>query len=223
MHARRAKLNVVVLMIGALALMLATEGSALGHCDSVDGPVVKDAQAALANGDVTPTLKWVPKADEEQIRQTFQNALIVRAKGPEAKALADAYFFETLVRLHRASEGAPYTGIKPAGTPLSAIIARSDESLEHGSVDDLARSVAAAVEASIRERFKAAAEARKHKDASVDAGRAFVAAYVEFVHHVERIHETATAHGAHGGGGEAAATDHHRQDKPTGTAVHHEH
>lgn len=225
MRARQAKLNGVALAVGVMALMLATAGSAFGHCDSVDGPVVKDAQAALDKGDVTGILKWVSKADEEAIRKAFQNTLIVRAKGPEAKALADMYFFETLVRVHRAGEGAPYTGIKPAGTPLPEAIAKSDEAVEHGTVDELAKRVAAIVEGGIRERFSAVAEARKHKDESVDAGRNFVAAYVEFIHYVERIHDTAAASaGAHGGHETAAAVgEPHPQDKAATPAPRHEH
>ncbi|MDD5642387.1 MAG: DUF6448 family protein, partial [Syntrophales bacterium] len=81
------------------------------HCDTVDGPVVAAARLALAKGEVTPVLKWVPKDDEGEIRAVFQKTLRVRTKGPEAKDLADRYFFETLVRMHRASEGEPYTGL----------------------------------------------------------------------------------------------------------------
>ena len=106
-------------------------------------------------------------------------------------------FFETLVRLHRAGEGFAYTGLKPAGTKVAPPVAKADESLEKGNVDELAKKIAAAVEAGIREQFAAAADAKKHKDESVEAGRKFVAAYVQFVHYVERIHEAVMGHGAH--------------------------
>jgi hypothetical protein len=46
--------------------------------------------------------------------------LCVRTLDLEAKALADRYFFETLVRLYRAGEGAAYKGLKPAGRDLGA-------------------------------------------------------------------------------------------------------
>ncbi|MHC4687312.1 MAG: DUF6448 family protein [Planctomycetota bacterium] len=87
------------------------------HCDTMDGPVVKAAKIALEKGDVTPILKWV-------------------SKGPEAKELADMYFFETLVRLHRAGEGAPYTGLKPAGADLDPAVVQADKALDRGSVED---------------------------------------------------------------------------------------
>lgn len=188
----------------AMASVFMAAGSAFGHCDTMDGPVVLDAQAALEAGEVTPVLKWVPGAAEHEIHEAFQKTQIVRAKGAEAKELADRYFFETLVRLHRASEGEPYTGLKPAGTPVSALITEADEALKKGRVEALAKKVAGAVEAGIRERFAAAAEARRHKDESVEAGRKFVAAYVAFVHYVEAVHALAMGHGAHHGGEPAA-------------------
>jgi hypothetical protein len=200
--------NRVGLIMGVLAWVFLAAGWAYGHCDTMDGPVVKDARAALEASDVTGVLKWVPKADEDEICRAFQKTLVVRATGPEAKELADSYFFETLVRLHRVSEGAPYRGIKPAGTPMPVPVAKSDEALNKGNADDLAKRIAAAVEAGIRERFAAAAEARKHKDNSVEAGRKFVAAYVEFVHYVEAVHETTMGHGAHHDH-QAATTEQH--------------
>lgn len=219
----KANLNRVGLIAGVLALVFVMTGSAFGHCDTMDGPVVIDAQAALEAGDVTDVLKWVPKVNEDEIREAFQRTLVVRAKGPEAKELADMYFFETLVRVHRASEGAPYTGIKSAGTPTPAPIAKSDEALEQGNVDELAKKIAAAVDAGIRERFAAAAEARKHKDESVEAGRKFVAAYVQFVHYVEAVHDMAVGHGAHHGGEATVANEHQPQGKPATAAPKHEH
>jgi len=199
MNAKMTKPSRIGLMIAALGFALLVSETAFAHCDTMDGPVVKDAQAAFEKGDVTGVLKWVPKASVDEIRQMFAKTLIVRAKGPEAKELADMYFFETLVRLHRAGEGFAYTGLKPAGTPVPSPVAKADEALTKGSVDELAKKIAAAVETGIRNRFAAAAQAAKHKDESVDAGRRFVAAYVQFVHYVEAVHETVMGHDAHHG------------------------
>lgn len=205
---KRARSYCVRLVVVAMASVLMVARSTFGHCDTMDGPVIKDAQAALEKGDVTPVLKWVPAADEDVIRQAFARAQAARARGPEAKELADRHFFEALVHLHRASEGAPYTGLKPAGTPMPAPVAGSDEALEQGNVDALAGGIAGVVEAGIRERFAAAAEARKHKDESIEAGRKFVAAYVEFVHYVEAVHDIAMGHGAHHGEKPPAVDEH---------------
>ena len=103
------------------------------HCDTLDGPVVASARIAIEKGDVTPVLMWVRDAHESMIRDVFARTLAVRSKGPEARDLADTYFFETLVRVHRDSEGAPFTGLNPAGTDLGPALIEADRSLESGS------------------------------------------------------------------------------------------
>jgi len=98
-----------------LAVALAWSASASAHCDTLDGPVVSAARKALDSGNVNLVLVWVQKDDDAELRDAFQRARNVRKAGGEAKELADLYFFETLVRVHRAGEGAAYTGLKPAG------------------------------------------------------------------------------------------------------------
>lgn len=169
----------------ALAILMAPQ-IALAHCDTLDGPVVADARVALAKGDVSPVLKWIQAEDEKEIREAFARALKVRKLDPEAQKLADTYFFETLVRIHRAGEGAPYTGLKPAGS-VEPVIAKADQALEQEDVDGLAKAIAAHTEEGIRERFKNALETKKHAQDSVQAGRKFVEAYVTYVHYVEGI------------------------------------
>jgi Family of unknown function (DUF6448) len=181
---------------------------ARAHCDTADGPVVADAKVALAKGDITPVLKWVRPAAESEIRSAFARALAVRGKGPEAQALADQYFFENLVRIHRAGEGAPYTGILPAGTPIEPAIALADQALVSGNADQLVKGITHHVDEGIRERFARAATAKKQADASVTAGREFVEAYVELTHYVERLHLDATTSAAHGAGASAAEHKH---------------
>src|SRR5574340_348706 len=113
------------MIIGLWVLMQGISGA---HCDTLDGPVVATARASLEKGDVTPVLKWVRKEDEKEIQELFNKTLIVRKQGKEAKELADMYFFETLVRIHRAGEGAPYTGLKAAGT-VEPSVAAADKAL----------------------------------------------------------------------------------------------
>lgn len=194
-------LSMAALMLGARP--------AMAHCDTLDGPVVQDARKALAQGEVTPILKWIRPADENEIREAFRKTLAVRAKGAEARELADRYFFETLVRVHRAGEGAPYTGLKPAGSEVEPGIAAADRALEHGSADAAVELITRAVAQGIRERFEKAAAARAHKDESVAAGREFVEAYVTFIHYVEGIHAAASgAASPHGEGAEAHEAAH---------------
>ena len=122
----------------------------------------------------------------------FQHTLSVRALGPEAQELADRFFFETFVRIHREGEGAPYTGLKPARVEIEPTMAASDKALEAGSVDALATMGTTEAEHGIRERFARAAEAKKHASESIERGREYVAAYVEFMHYAERLHNDAT-------------------------------
>ncbi len=190
-----------------LGAMLAAR-PVLAHCDTADGPVVAAAKVALAKGEITPVLKWVKPEAESEIRAAFSRALAVRGKGPEAQALADQYFFENLVRIHRAGEGAPYTGILPAGTPIEPAIALADQALESGNADKLVKAITHHVEEGIRERFARAAAAKKRADASVAAGREFVEAYVEFTHYVERLHLDATTSASHSAGVPAAEHKH---------------
>jgi hypothetical protein len=161
--------------------------NAKAHCDTLDGPVVESARHALATNDITPSLKWVRIDDEHLIRTAFQDTIEVRKLGGKAQKLADMYFFETLVRIHRAGEGAPYTGLKP-GAEIDPAIALADKALETGSVDKLIAVLTDATAKGIRERFRRALESKKHADESVAAGREFVEAYVIFTHYLEGLH-----------------------------------
>lgn len=175
----------VEILIALLLAVLFIPSMAQAHCDTLDGPVVMAAKKALEKGDVTSVLKWVKKEHEGEIRDLFKKTLGVRSKGPEAKELADRYFFETLVRIHRAGEGAPYTGLK--SDPVEPIIAEADRSLEKGSVDHLVKHVTEEVSKGIRQRFIKTLEKEKHSEDSIAAGREFVEAYVEFTHYIERL------------------------------------
>lgn len=187
------------------AANLAWIGTASAHCDAVDGPVITAAATALQTGDVTPLLKWVPAADEATIRSAFADARKVRTQGPEARKIADQHFYEALVQIHRASEGAPFTGIKPAGG-IQPAVAAADAALESGNIDPLIAEITGAVEHGIRERFQAARATRTTADRSTVDGREFVAAYVQYVHYLENVHDVATASTAPHGAAESQGT-----------------
>jgi len=175
-----------ILLVFFAAILLMT-GNAYAHCDTLDGPVVAIARAALAAGDVTPLLKWVSIDEEENIRAAFRHTLAVRKLGDEARQLADMYFFETLVRIHRAGEGAPYTGLKP-GADVDPAVVLADKAIESGSADKLADTLTRALDEGIRKRFDRVIKASRHMDVNVAAGREFVEAYVQFTHYAEGIH-----------------------------------
>lgn len=183
----------------------------LAHCDTLEGPVVSAAREALETGNVELVLPWVEPSHERAVRDAFGQALSVRALNAEARTLADRYFFETVVRLHREGEGFPYTGLAPAGTPVEPIIAMADRAIDSGAADKIVESLETAIANGVRLRLANVREARAHARESVAAGREYVAAYVEFTHYVEALDAATGGHGGgHGISGEAG--DPHAHD-----------
>jgi hypothetical protein len=187
---------------GAAAMVMVSVlvpgGSARAHCDGLDGPVVNSARQALAGGDVKIVLPWVAADREAEIRKAFDLAMAVRGKGEKERELADTYFFETLVRVHRAGEGAPYTGLKPAGRDLGPAIPAADKALETGDPKELLKLIDGKVHEGIHKYYVEAREKKAHAAHSVEAGRAYVDAYVPYVHFVERLYDSAATPMAHG-------------------------
>ena len=181
---------------------------AVGHCDTLDGPVITLARKALETGKVNHVLPWVRPEDEPEIRHAFDHAMSVRKLGPDARELADKHFFETLVRVHRASEGAPYSGLKPAGADLGPAVPAADKALEDGSVETVVKLLTDAVRAGVHRHFHAAMDRRNFAVDDVAAGREYVEAYVPYVHYVEQLWDTASGGAAHGHHAEHSAHEH---------------
>lgn len=170
----------------ALTFSLLVPSFAFAHCDTLSGPVVADAKQAIALHDVKPVLKWLRPGDEAEVRRVFEQTLAVRNLSPAAEELADRYFFEAVVRLHRAGEGAPYTGLRSESP--EPVIRLTDDSLRAGSPDALIQGLNAHLKVELSKRFEAAKAAKRDSATSVEAGRRYVAAYVELTHFVERVH-----------------------------------
>jgi Family of unknown function (DUF6448) len=171
------------------------------HCDTLEGPVVSDARSALRKGDVTPVLKWIGAKDESSIRDAFKRTLAVRSQSTAAAELADTWFFETLVRIHREGEGAPYTGLK-TNAPEEPGIAAADRALASGESDALFRETTDILRTQLDARLARTKELQAHAAHSVDAGREYVAAYVDYIHFAERLATIAasastSSHGGH--------------------------
>ena len=169
--------SVVVLLLASLP--------AFAHCDTMAGPVVVAARRALDKGDVSQLLKWVQPADEAEVREVFNKTLSVRKLSPEARELADRFFFETVVRLHRRGENQPFTGLKDA--PIEPAIAAADKALESGDIDALTRGVRPEIAEGIRQRFRRVRQASAQADVNLSYGREYVRAYVDLMHYVEAV------------------------------------
>ena len=195
----------------ALAATIFLSAPASAHCDGIDGPVVAAARAALESGNPRSVLIWVQPQDEAEIRRAFDEALAVRKLNSRARELADRYFFETLVRIHRAGEGAPYTGLKPAGRDLGPAITLADKAVASGSDAALTANAAKEVEQGIHRRFAELQRKRNFHPDDLAAGREYVASYVAFIHYAEKVHQAAEA-GAAGHYDDSQATPAPHQD-----------
>jgi hypothetical protein len=193
-----------LLLLLVLTMSLVLPARALAHCDGLDGPVVKSARAALDTRNVALVAVWVQPKDEPEIRRAFEQTLAVRSLSSEAKELADRFFFETVVRVHRAGEGAPFTGLKPAARDLGPAIPAADKALEERSLDALMQLLTDTMRDRLRDHFNEVVTARTYDVGDVAAGREYVRAYVEFIHYVERVYESSTT-AAYGHFGEISA------------------
>jgi hypothetical protein len=183
--------------VAASALMaglLFSAQNAQAHCDSVDGPVAKAALAALDTGNVNLALPYAPADAESEVKAAFAQSLKVRGLGSDAKTLADRAFIETTVRLHRAGEGAPYTGLKPSGIDYGPAIAAAERALATGDLMQVNALLAEEVEHVLHGRFDHVVETRRAaKEAEtggdVPAARQRVSAELGFVTYVEGLHQ----------------------------------
>jgi hypothetical protein len=194
--------NPIPLLAAALAT-LATPLAAGAHCDTLDGPVVTTALGALESGKLAPVLAWVQPGDEAEIKEAFARVRAARKTGKEAREVADRWFLETLVRVHRAGEGAPYTGLKPAGGPVDPAVAATDRAIAARDPAGIEALLARGVHEGLEARWARLAAEKPPAD-DVAAGRRWVAAYVTLTHWAEGVHG-ASAAAAHG---ERAPEDH---------------
>lgn len=180
--------------LGLMALAFVAASPLWAHCDGMDGPVVHAAMKALDTGRIDHILIWVRAADEPEVRAAFEKTVAVRKLGPDARGLADRYFFETVVRVHRAGEGEPYTGLKPAGRDLGPAIPAADKAIATGSADAVIELVTHAARHGIVERFARVMSAKEAAAEDVTHGRDYVGAYVQFLHYIEGLHTAAAGH-----------------------------
>lgn len=174
------------LLLGSM-FVWATGNLLFGHCDGVDGPVVRAGLESLKTSDLKPALIWIQPGGEKELTEAFEKTSRVRQAGAEARELADSYFLETLVRLHRMGEGEAYTGLKPAGRDVGPVVKAFDQALETGSQDQLLALFPEADRAAIRNQFLALWASKQFDPENVNAGRSFVARYVKLLHHLQEI------------------------------------
>lgn len=213
---------VIIATVLAALVVLRVPKPASAHCDTLDGPAVRDGTAALATGNVNHALKWVSAEGEAEVRDAFGLSLRVRDLGPDARALADRYFLETLVRIHRAGEGEGFDGLKPAGTVLDPRVVAADAAIEAGDLAPLAGLVPSEDVAELSRRFDRAMALRQFDVDDVAAGRVYLAAYVDFVTLAEgEVHSH--GHDAHSDSGADGDAPHPHGHEPAVAHSGHHH
>lgn len=168
------------------------------HCDTMDGPVVTAAKKALETGNVNLILPWVPKKAEAELKKAFQRTVRVRKMDKEAAELADYWFFETAVRVHREGEGAPYTGLKPAGLDWGPVVPRAEKAIEQGNATEAIEFVLHTVKEELQERFQKAMSKKNYNENDVDAAREYVQAMLGFVLYSHNLYTYVKGGGEHG-------------------------
>lgn len=146
------------------------------HCDSMDGPVVAAARRALDAGDVRLVLPYVKKAGEAEVTVAFDRTVAARNGNQAVNEVADLYFFDTVVRVHRAGEGAPYTGLKPAGLPVGPVIPVAERAIDQGDATELVELLVTKARHEIEHRFADVMARQVHAGEGVDAAREYVEA-----------------------------------------------
>jgi hypothetical protein len=214
-------MNLRIPFAAAALVALAAPGLARAHCDALDGPVVEAARKALDSGKLGEVLAWVPTEHEGEIRDAFSKARAARASGGTAGDVADRWFFETVVRVHRAGEGAPYTGLKPAGGESDPAVAAADRAIETGDFSALHGLLSGAVDGGLHEHVARLRSERPPGD-DVAAGRRWVAAYVPLVHWAKGVHAAAGQAGHGHGHGHADAHAETHSPRSSGHGGHHQ-
>lgn len=180
-------MQVKTLTFSLLVIFFLSAQNIFAHCDSYDGPVIKEAKEALASNNVNPVLKWVSVADEPAIIALFKKTYSLKNGDKHTYNIVEQHFLETLVRLHRATEGVGYTGLKPVGS-ASPIVVMADASIDNHNVDKLLTDFTAHIQKVVREKYNKVEQLSLVKNESLEKGRAYVEAYVDYTHTLEGMH-----------------------------------
>ena len=177
---RKRNLRIGLVPLFILSLLILSTNVTFAHCDTMDGPLIKDARIAIRQNNINYVLKWVRTENESEIKNAYSLMMKVRELSPEARELAEKYFFETIVRVHRSGEGVPYTGVKPSGTPIDEKILAADKSIESGNLSPLTEMELKDKMPELTARFDKVMSLKNFDVNNVKAGREYIEAYVQF-------------------------------------------
>jgi len=185
----KRNLSIGLVPLFTLSMLILTTNVTFAHCDTMDGPLIADARKALGQNNVNYVLKWVPVANESEIRDAFNLVMKVKGLSPEAKELSEKYFFDTVVRIHRSGEGVAFTGVKPSGTPIDEKVLAADKSIEIGNLSPLKNIVSKDLLQELTKRFNKVMSLKDFDVNNVAGGREYIEAYVQFFKFAEGENE----------------------------------
>lgn len=168
------------------------------HCDTRDGPVVKAAIKALETENLNYVLIWIPKESEIELKKIFAKTLRARKTGKDAKEVADDWFFENAIRLHRAGEGAAYTGMKTDGLSEGPVVPKAENAIETGNPDETIGFILMTVEDDLNNRFHHVIEKKTYDVNNVAAGREFIEAFIGWVVYSHHLYMSVKGAGGYG-------------------------
>lgn len=182
------------------------------HCDTRDGPVVRAAIKALETGNLNYALIWIPRESEKELKSVFAKTLKARKAGKDAQEVADDWFFENAIRLHRAGEGAAFTGLKPAGLSEGPVVPMAEKAIENGDSSDTIGFILMTVEEDLTNRFQRVMDKKAYDVNDVAAGRDFIEAFIGWVVYSHHLYQSVKS------GGEPKE---HHGEKRCGCGGHH--
>ena len=186
--------KIILSIVTAIGIMATIPTSVSAHCDTMDGPTVADGKKAMENNNVNYALKWVQLKDENEIKNVFKDSMKVRDLSPEAKVVAEKLFLETLVRVHRIAENAPFTGLKESGTTIDKKVLAADKSIEVGNLSPLKNMIEKEKSFELNKKFERVLALKDYDINDVKAGREYIESYVKFFKFAEGEEEHTQHH-----------------------------
>jgi Family of unknown function (DUF6448) len=165
----------------------------------MDGPVVTAAARALTESDAALVLPYVPREGEDEVKEVFAKTVALRGQGDEAREVADRYFFETVVRIHRAGEGEPFTGLKPASFDHGPVIPAAERAIERGSAEELVEVLCDVVREKATDQLRTVLHFKSEADGDIEANRKYVSAMLGLQVWAHKLYQCAESapHEAH--------------------------
>jgi hypothetical protein len=155
--------------------------------DITNGSVMNAAKIALDTGNVNYILIWVPEESENKLKNLFEKTVCERRAGKDVQDTSFDWYFETVNRLHRASEGALYTRVNPDGLDESPVVPKVKRAIETCEAEEIIGFIPKTQEHDFRHRFHHLIEKKNYDVNNVAAGREYIAEFIDFILYLHHL------------------------------------